>query len=310
MGNAPAIFDPQSRGAPCSAYPQSYNETGESATRSRCIHRRDQPGPPMTDRSSLGWDHQGAATSHRSELGKVSPVSPQEIRVKPELAHALRHLQRNILAGIITIGPLFVTYLIFGFLFEALAKAGLPMVHLFAAFFPAVWFNAPWLQSVLAILLTLAVLYVVGRVTSLVVGRQAFGLFESILERLPFVAKVYTSVRQLLDTMMAKKESSQRVVLIDFPIAGQKSIGFLTRTLSDAASGKLLAAVLVPNAINPTSAFLQILPMDRVIETDMTMEQAMSMVMTGGAVGPETIQYSLSEPGKEKVSADGVAPTA
>ncbi len=212
--------------------------------------------------------------------------------MKRELAHALRYLQRNILAGVITIGPLFVTYWIFSFLFETLAKAGLPLVHLFAAIFPADWIGDPWLQSVLAILLTLVVLYVVGRVTSLVVGRQAFSLFESALEKLPFVAKVYTSVRQLLDTMMAKKESSQRVVLIDFPIAGQKSIGFLTRTLNDAADGKPLAAVLVPNAINPTSAFLQILPMERVIETDMTMEQAMSMVMTGGAVGPETIQYS------------------
>jgi len=54
-----------------------------------------------------------------------------------------------------------------------------------------------------------------------------------------------------------------------------------------------LAAVLLPNAINPTSAFLQILPIDRVIETDLTMEQAMSMLMTGGAVGPETIRYSV-----------------
>jgi uncharacterized membrane protein len=53
-----------------------------------------------------------------------------------------------------------------------------------------------------------------------------------------------------------------------------------------------LAAVLVPNAINPTSAFLQILPTERVIETDLTMEQAMSMIMTGGAVGPETIRYA------------------
>jgi uncharacterized membrane protein len=216
----------------------------------------------------------------------------QEIRVNPEMGRALRHLQRNVLAGIITIGPLFVTYLIFSFLLETLAKAGLPMVHLFAAVFPSEWFNYPWLQSVMAILLTLLVLYVVGRVTSLVIGRQAFGLFESALERLPFVAKVYTSVRQLLDTMMAKKESSQRVVLIDFPIEGHKSIGFLTRTLNDEVSGKLLGAVLVPNAINPTSAFLQILPMDRVIETSMTMEQAMSMVMTGGAVGPEKVQYS------------------
>jgi uncharacterized membrane protein len=188
--------------------------------------------------------------------------------------------------------------MIFSFLLETLAKAGLPFVRLFALFFPPDWFTQPWLQSVMAIFLTLVVLWIVGRVTSLVVGKQAFGLFESILERLPFVAKVYTSVRQLLDTMMAKKETSQRVVLVDFPIAGQKSIGFLTRTLSDSATGRPLAAVLLPNAINPTSAFLQILPMDRIIETNMTMEQAMSMVMTGGAVGPDTIQYSkpVSEP--------------
>ncbi len=132
----------------------------------------------------------------------------------------------------------------------------------------------------------------VGRVTSLVVGRQALELFESTLDRLPVVAKIYSSVRQLIDSMMAKKESTQRVVLVDFPIPGQKSIGFLTRMLTDETTGELLAAVLVPCAINPTSAFLQILPISRVTETDLSMEQAMSMIMTGGAVGPETIRFS------------------
>jgi uncharacterized membrane protein len=212
--------------------------------------------------------------------------------VKGPISRTARSLQRNILAGIITIGPLFVTYLIFSFLLKSLAQAGLPAVQLLAAFFPKGWFGNPWLQPALAVLLTLAVLTIVGRVTSLVVGRQLFGLFESVLERLPFVAKVYTSVRQLLDSMMVKKDSSQRVVLIDFPITGQKSIGFLTRTLNDATTGRPLAAVLVPNAINPTSAFLQILPTECVIETDLTMEQAMSMIMTGGAVGPESIRYT------------------
>jgi uncharacterized membrane protein len=212
--------------------------------------------------------------------------------VKPTLARALRGLQRNILAGIITIGPLFVTYLIFSFLLNALAKAGLPVIQLFAAIFPQGWLTEPWLQSVLAIVLTLVMLYVVGRVTSLVIGRQAFELFEGALERLPVVAKIYTSVRQLLDSMMAKKESSQRVVLVDFPIPGQKSIGFQTRTMTDSTTGELLAAVLLPNAINPTSAFLQILPIHRVTETDLNMEQAMSMIMTGGAVGPDAIRFS------------------
>jgi uncharacterized membrane protein len=212
--------------------------------------------------------------------------------VKPVIARTLRSLQRNILAGIITVGPLFVTYLIFSFLLGALAKAGLPVVQLFAAIFPEEWLGQPWLQSVMAIVLTLIVLYLVGRLTSLVVGRQAFSIFEAALDRLPIIAKIYGSVRQLLDSMMAKKESSQRVVLIDFPITGQKSIGFLTRTMTDSTTGTLLAAVLVPNAINPTSAFLQILPIERVTETDLNMEQAMSMVMTGGAVGPDTLRFT------------------
>jgi uncharacterized membrane protein len=212
--------------------------------------------------------------------------------LKAVLNRTLRGMQRSILAGIITIGPLFVTYLVFSFVLGSLAKAGLPAVRLLSIFFPEEWLNHPLLQSGMAIVLTLVVLFVVGRVTSLVIGKQAFSLFEATLERLPFVAKVYTSVRQLLDTMMTKNESSQRVVLVDFPIVGQKSIGFLTRTMIDETTGKELAAVLLPNAINPTSAFLQILPLDRVTETDLTMEQAMSMLMTGGAVCPDAIRFT------------------
>jgi uncharacterized membrane protein len=212
--------------------------------------------------------------------------------VKAVASRLMRNLQGHLLAGIITIGPLFVTYLVFDFLLESLAKAGLPVIHLLGAIFPAAGFHQPWMQSVLAVVLTLVMLYLVGRITSLVIGRQAFGLFESVLERLPFVAKVYGSVRQLIDTMMAKKETSQRVVLIDFPLAGQKCIGFLTRTLTDSTSGRTLAAVLVPNAINPTSAFLQVLPLEKVTETELTMEQAMGMLLTGGAVCPEEIRYT------------------
>lgn len=223
----------------------------------------------------------------------------EESGVKRAVAHALRSLQNSILAGILTIGPLFVTYLIFSFVLGELAKAGLPMVQFLARVFPRAWLGDPWMQPALAIVLTLAVLLITGRISSLVVGRQLLNVFEAILERLPFVAKVYTSVRQLLDTMMAKKETSQRVVLVDFPIPGQKSIGFLTRTMTDATTGAPLAAVLLPNAINPTSAFLQVLPLERVTLTEMSMEQAMSMLMTGGAAGPDTIRFT-----------EGLAPAA
>jgi uncharacterized membrane protein len=216
--------------------------------------------------------------------------------VDPVTARTLRSLQRNILAGIITVGPLIVTYLIFSFVLGLLAGVGLPLVKLFAFIFPGDWVNQPWIQYSVSVVLTLVLLYVVGRITSEVVGHQAFRLFEAFLQRLPFVAKVYNSVRQLLDSMMSKGETSQRVVLVDFPIAGHKSIGFLTRTFNDSTTGRALAAVLLPNAINPTSAFLQVLPLEAITETDLTMEQAMSMLMTGGAVGPDTLRFTSPTP--------------
>jgi uncharacterized membrane protein len=223
----------------------------------------------------------------------VSEVcSFQEKAVNRVISGPVRHLQRSILAGLITACPLFVTWLVFKFLVESLAEAGLPLVRVFARVFPQDWLSRTWVQSLLAVLLTLALLYVLGRVTSLVIGRQVLSLFETVLEKLPFVAKVYTSVRQLLDSMMAKKGANQRVVLIDFPLPGQKSIGFLTRTLIDSSTGQELAAVLLPNAINPTSAFLQLLPMNRVTMTDLNMEQAMSMLLTGGAVAPQSVLFT------------------
>jgi len=215
--------------------------------------------------------------------------------LNPVLARTLRSLQRNILAGLITAGPLIVTYMIFSFLLGVLAKLGLPVVKLAVAVLPDGVLGQPWVQFILAVVLALAVLYVLGRVTSQVVGRQALKLFEAALERLPFVAKIYGSVRQLIDSMLVKQGTTQRVVLVDFPMVGQKAIGFLTRTMTDSGSGELLAAVLLPNAINPTSAFLQIVPIERVTETDLNMEQAMSMLMTGGAVAPETILFSKPE---------------
>jgi uncharacterized membrane protein len=221
----------------------------------------------------------------------------------------LRNLQRNILAGIITVGPLFVTWLVFSYVLSKLVRAGLPLVQLLAPIFPAEWLNEPVLKSTLAVVLTLILLYVLGRVTSLVIGKQVFGLFEALLERLPIVAKVYGSVRQLLDSMFAKKDSNQRVVLVDLLVPGQKSIGFLTRTLVDSTTGQEVAAVLLPCAINPTSAFLQLLPVDRVTMTDLTMEQAMSMLMTGGAVAPERLVFTQpTEPALDNAAGVSLTP--
>ena len=216
--------------------------------------------------------------------------------MKPVAHRALHDFKHNILAGIITAGPLFITWLVFSFVIGVLAKVGLPIVALLAVVFPGTISESKAFQYTLAVIITVVLFYLVGKVTSEVVGRQMFELFETALDRLPLVNKIYTSVRQAVDTLMNKKNSGQRVVLIDFPSPGQKSIGFLTHVLADATTGAPIAAVLVPQAINPSSSYLQFVPMSSITETDLTMEQAMSMLLTGGAVCPEVIHYSAPAP--------------
>lgn len=216
--------------------------------------------------------------------------------MNPQLSRIVHSLQRNIISGVITAGPFFITWLVFTFILGVLANAGLPLIKVLALPFPAEsWMNQRWLQYILAVILTIVLFYIIGRAMSEVVGRQMFALFETSLERLPVVNKVYGSVRQLLETLTSKSQSGQRVVLIEFPMAGQKSVGFLTHTITDSSTGAILATVLIPQAINPSSAFLQLVPLERITETDLTMEQAMSMLLTGGAVCPDSIRYSTPE---------------
>jgi uncharacterized membrane protein len=214
--------------------------------------------------------------------------------LKPVVNRTLHDFKHHILAGIIAAGPLFITWLVFSFVLGILADVGLPIVRLLSVAFPGTISASKPFQYTLAVIITVVLFYLVGKITSEVVGRQIFELFETTLERLPVVNKIYTSVRQAVDTLMNKKNSGQRVVLIDFPSPGQKSIGFLTHVLADATTGAPIAAVLVPQAINPSSSYLQFVPMETVTETDLTMEQAMSMLLTGGAVCPEVIHYSAS----------------
>jgi uncharacterized membrane protein len=71
-----------------------------------------------------------------------------------------------------------------------------------------------------------------------------------------------------------------------------KSVGFVTRVLRDEATGAELAAVYVPTTPNPTSGYLEVVPMEKLIPTDWTVDQAMTFIISGGAVSPDRIPFS------------------
>jgi uncharacterized membrane protein len=125
-----------------------------------------------------------------------------------------------------------------------------------------------------------------------VIGQRLWGFIESIINRIPLVHSVYSAARKLVDVLRTKPENAQRVVLIDFPHEGAKTIGFVMRTFTDANSAMEMAAVYVPTAVNPTTGYLQLVPVSKLTPTDMTSEQAMAFIISAGAVMPESLSVS------------------
>jgi uncharacterized membrane protein len=88
--------------------------------------------------------------------------------------------------------------------------------------------------------------------------------------------------------------SGQRVVLISFPSPEMKAVGFVTKVMTDPATERELAAVYVPTSPNPTSGYIEIVPMDEVVQTDWSIEEAMTFVMTGGTNAPDRVNFFQS----------------
>jgi uncharacterized membrane protein len=208
------------------------------------------------------------------------------------------HLKRYLITGLLTFIPLWLTWLVFKFIFSFLSHVGAPAVAgLFAALsaaFPgaAIWLSQEWLQSIIAFVGTIIALYLVGFATNRVFGQRIIDGFERLIARIPLVQTIYGGSKKLMAVLSTKPSGMQRVVLIDFPSPELKSIGFVTRVFVDHA-GRELAAVYVPTTPNPTGGYLEIVPVEKLIATDWTMDQAMAFILSGGAVGPETLPVGV-----------------
>jgi uncharacterized membrane protein len=204
------------------------------------------------------------------------------------------YVKRYLITGLFTIVPLWLTWLVFKFIFTLLSHVGAPVVAgLFVAIsavFPsaATWLGAEWLQSIIAFVGTIVFLYVVGFATNRVFGQRLLTGFENLITRIPLVQTIYGGAKKLMTMLSTKPAGTQRVVLIDFPSPELKSIGFVTRLFVD-THGRELAAVYVPTTPNPTGGYLEIVPVEKLVTTDWSMDQAMAFILSGGAVGPDKL---------------------
>lgn len=142
-------------------------------------------------------------------------------------------------------------------------------------------------------LLTLLVIFLTGLFTRNIIGKQVVHLWERLLTRIPIVNSIYSSVKQVSDTLFSPSGNAfRKAVLIQYPRQGAWTIAFLTGAPGGDVRNHLsgdYVSVYVPTTPNPTSGFFLMLPREEAIELDMTVDAALKYVVSMGVVAPEQV---------------------
>lgn len=134
------------------------------------------------------------------------------------------HIQRYLLTGVLTIIPIWITWVVFDFVLRKLSKFGQPWVDALVkevqnnSGSPLELLLAPWFQSVLAILITLLALYLLGWAASRVAGKRLLGIIEQLITQIPGIQSIYGSVKKLISVLQqkARERAAGRAYRISF----------------------------------------------------------------------------------------------
>jgi uncharacterized membrane protein len=204
-------------------------------------------------------------------------------------------LKRYFLTGLLVITPIWGTILILktlfltvdGILGEMLARVVTPDYYV-----PG-----------LGILTLIVLIFVVGVFTANFIGNRIIKLWEAFLHRVPVVRGIYSTLKSMMDIVSFKeKERYNRVVLIQFPKNGHYCFAFVTGVTHGEVqhvSPDPLLNVYVPTSPNPTSGYFLLVPEKEVVSVDISVEEAMKLIVSGGL-------YSPSQPMTRPVKATGI----
>jgi uncharacterized membrane protein len=198
-------------------------------------------------------------------------------------------IRRTLLAGLLILLPLFITYILIAFLFNIFTGVGAPLVTGLLRIFGADDLAYPKVLLV-NLLLSLAVIFLLGLIGTNILGRQLLTAFEGLLLRLPLVKTIYSSAKQVVETFQGPGRGFQRVVLLQYPRHGLWSIGLVATERADNLNlvpGNKVLAVFVPTTPNPTSGYLVIASPDDVIDLDFSIEDAFKFIVSGGIAGKD-----------------------
>ncbi len=192
------------------------------------------------------------------------------------------HLRKVMAEGLIIVVPLAITFWVLRLVFNLMDGFLGPLIE------DTIGRDLPGIGIAAMLLLV----YVAGQLWELSrLSRRMIEAIQKWVLSIPIVGAVYSPARQLIDSFSGTSDTGfKRVVLIEYPKAGAWMIGFLTATTMT-KDGEM-GVIYVPTAPTPNSGWVGVVPIDGVYDVDMSVQQAMSMVLSGGIVTPDEISMT------------------
>ncbi len=200
----------------------------------------------------------------------------------------LERLRNWFLTGLLVLGPIVLTFYVAWRLFRFLD-------HLLGTTLGGGYIRPGGIPGI-GFLTVMLIILLTGMLASNLLGRSLGRVAEGMLLRIPYLRGLYSTLKQLGEAILSEKRTAlQRVVLVEFPRPGVYAIGFLTADPRpfDGAEGGRFAAVFVPSVPNPTTGFVMFYPEGAVLPTNVTVDQAIKLIISGGVVTPERLGARL-----------------
>jgi len=206
---------------------------------------------------------------------------------KPASTGPAGRIRNYFLTGLIVAGPVAITlWLIWWFVtwVDNLVRPVIPIGYRPETYLP---FDIPGL----GLIIVFVALTLLGFLTANFVGSRLIGFGDALLNRMPIVGPIYRTTKQIFQTLFSGSESSfRRVGLVEFPAPGMWSLVFLTQPPSTAIAAHLPhtehVSAFMPCTPNPTTGFFFYVPRREVVDLDITVEQAMSLLVSAGIIQP------------------------
>ena len=199
----------------------------------------------------------------------------------------MKKLRRILIAGLLVWLPLGITIFIIKILLDLLSQTyllipeGLRPENLFGV-------TIPGFEIIMAII----ILFSTGLVAANYLGKTLVETWEKFLDKIPLVRSIYTPLKKFAELILSDQtQSFSKVLLIQYPRKGLYSLCF--QTSKDVGeiqekSGEDVVCVFIPTTPNPTSGYIILIPKDEVIELDMSVEDALKMIISLGVVVPSS----------------------